>query len=75
MTDFYKMEPFDPKKYIAENVLLTSEAMEISGVTRPRIASLIKTGKIVPIKKTGATSLFLREEIEAKRDELISLRK
>lgn len=49
--------------------------MEISGVTRPRIASLIKTGKIVPIKKTGATSLFLREEIEAKRDELISLRK
>ncbi|EDR85459.1 conserved hypothetical protein [Bacillus anthracis str. A0193] len=38
------------------------------------MSRMIKDGKITPIKKLGCTSLFLREDLEKKLEELIVLR-
>jgi hypothetical protein len=71
----YIFQEFDAHEFIRNEVLVTSEAQELLGVSRARISSLIKTGKLKPIKKLGCTSLFLREDVIAKREELIQLRK
>lgn len=57
-------------KLIQEEVLTTSEAAEFLGISIPRMFSLIKQGKLVPMKKTGAITLFLREDIENRKKSL-----
>lgn len=71
----YILQPIDKRKWIHDNVLTTPEAIDILRVSRSRMSNLIRNGKITPIKKLGCTSLFLRADIEKKRDELIALRK
>lgn len=65
----------DKRQWIYDNVLATPEVIEILGISRSRMSNLIKNGKITPIKKLGCVSLFLREDVIKKRDELIKLRK
>ena len=60
--------------FIRNEVLITAEAMEILGVNRSRMSALIKTGKLTPIKKLGNVSIFLKTDIEAKKEELEELR-
>jgi predicted DNA-binding transcriptional regulator AlpA len=64
----------EKRKFIIDEVLTTPEAMEFLGISRSRISSLIKGGKLLPVKKSGAISLFLKSDLEQKRNELISLR-
>ncbi|MBG9717695.1 helix-turn-helix domain-containing protein [Bacillus cereus] len=71
----YIMQPIDKRKWVFDNVMTTPEAIEILGISRARLSHLIRNGKIVPIKKLGCTSLFLREDLEKKLEELIVLRK
>ncbi|PGT92220.1 DNA-binding protein [Bacillus cereus] len=71
----YIMQPFDKRQWARENILTTPEAIEFLGISRARLSHLIKNGKIVPLKKLGCTSLFLREDLEKKLEELIALRK
>jgi hypothetical protein len=73
--DFYILQRFDKREFIKNDVLLTSEAIELLGITRARLHSLVKSGKITPCKKSGATSLFLRDDLIEKKKELESLRK
>ncbi|WP_214483090.1 helix-turn-helix domain-containing protein [Bacillus sp. SM2101] len=63
------------EKFIIEEVLTTSEAIKILGVTRQRMSQLISSGKLTPVKKLRGDSLFLRVDIEAKKAELEELRK
>ncbi|OJD63461.1 hypothetical protein BAU26_13860 [Bacillus sp. N35-10-4] len=75
MNDEYIMQPIDKRKWVFDNVMTTPEALEILGISRARLSHLIRNGKITPIKKLGCTSLFLREDLEKKLEELIVLRK
>ncbi|HHB2166876.1 TPA: helix-turn-helix domain-containing protein [Bacillus cereus] len=74
MNDEYIMQPIDKRQWAKENILTTPEAIELLGISRSRLSHLIKKGKIVPLKKQGCTSLFLREDLEKKLEELIILR-
>lgn len=60
--------------FIRNEVLITAEAMEILGVNRSRMSALIKADKLSPIKKLGNVSIFLKADIEAKKEELEELR-
>ncbi|MED2708640.1 helix-turn-helix domain-containing protein [Bacillus toyonensis] len=70
----YIMQPIDKREWVHDNVLTTPEAIELLGISRSRLSHLIRNGKIVPTKKLGCTSLFLREDLEKKLEELIILR-
>ncbi|WP_423249739.1 helix-turn-helix domain-containing protein, partial [Bacillus cereus] len=59
---------------IREEVLITAEAMEILDVNRSRMSAMVKAGKLTPIKKLGNVSIFLKSDIEAKKEELEELR-
>ncbi|PHC50194.1 helix-turn-helix domain-containing protein [Bacillus toyonensis] len=74
MHDEYILQKFDKRKWAKANILTTPEALEILGISRARLSNMIKNGKIVPLKKMGCTSLFLREDLENKLEELIILR-
>jgi excisionase family DNA binding protein len=63
------------EKFIFENVLTTSEATKMLGISRSRMSQLISSGKITPVKKLRGDSLFLRQDIEEKAKELEKLRK
>lgn len=72
--DPYTSQAIDIRKWINDNVMTTPEAIELLGISRARMSHMIKNGKIVPIKKLGCVSLFLREDLEKKKEELILLR-
>lgn len=65
------MYTFDNKEqlieFIQKDVLTSSEAVEFLGITRGRLSQLIKNEKIVPIKRSGKDSLFLREDLEERK--------
>ncbi|MFV1009073.1 DNA-binding protein [Bacillus cereus] len=60
--------------FIRNEVLITSEAMGILDVSRSRMSVMIKSGKLTPVKKLGNVSLFLKADVEAKKEELEGLR-
>ncbi|MEH7753635.1 helix-turn-helix domain-containing protein [Bacillus toyonensis] len=68
-------KPIDIRQWVYDNVLTTPEAIELLGISRARLSHMIRNGKIVPLKKLGCTSLFLKEDLEKKLEELIILRK
>ncbi|MEB8671632.1 helix-turn-helix domain-containing protein [Bacillus cereus] len=71
----YKFE--DKEKFLSflyDEVLTTSEVMAVLGISKVRISTMIKDGKLVPFKKMERVSLFLREDIEEKKKELEVLR-
>ena len=75
MNEDYIMQPIDKRKWAYDNILTTPEAIELLGISRSRLSHLIRNGKITPLKKLGCTSLFLREDLEKKLEELIVLEK
>ncbi|MGE7761512.1 DNA-binding protein [Peribacillus sp. NPDC097895] len=62
-------------RFIKNDVLLTSEAIELLGITRARLHSWMTSGKITACKSSGATSLLLRGDLIEKKKELIALRR
>lgn len=65
----------EKRKFIVDEVLTTPEAMNLLEISRARMSSLIKNGKLNPVKKSGAISLFLKSDILEKQKELLILRK
>jgi len=63
------------RQFIADNVLGSSEATDFLGIGRSRLSTMIKDGKITPIKKLPKDSLFLKSDLELKKKELGKLRK
>ncbi|MEH7787334.1 helix-turn-helix transcriptional regulator [Bacillus thuringiensis] len=74
MTNFDEISIIVKRKFIKEEVLTTPEAIEFLGVSRARMSHMIKKGKITPVKKLGCVSLFLKDDVIAKREELELLR-
>lgn len=75
MNDLYVLHKFDKRKFVQEEVMLTADALAFLEISRPRLNMLIKQGKIEPVIRTGATSVFLRDDLIEKKKELIELRK
>ncbi|PEE34636.1 DNA-binding protein [Bacillus cereus] len=50
-------------KFIAEEIVNTSEAIEILGCTRQNIAYLVTNGRIKPIKEMSRERLFFKKDI------------
>ncbi|OQR54812.1 hypothetical protein [Bacillus sp. CDB3] len=75
MNDVYILQKFDKREFARTEILVTSEAIEILGISRSRMNMLLKKGQLEPIKRTVGVNIFLREDIIKKRDELIRKRK
>ncbi|MER0468089.1 MULTISPECIES: helix-turn-helix domain-containing protein [Bacillus] len=56
--------------FIHNEVLSTTEVAEILDVNKQRMSALINTERIIPVKKIGRTSLFLRQDVEDLKKEL-----
>ncbi len=56
--------------FIHNEVLSTTEVAEILDVNKQRMSALINTERIIPVKKIGRTSLFLRQDVESLKREL-----
>lgn len=56
--------------FVKTEVLSTSEVAEILGVNKQRMSKLISDKRIEVVKKIGNTSLFLRQDAEALKEEL-----
>ncbi|MGZ0875136.1 helix-turn-helix domain-containing protein [Priestia megaterium] len=75
MKEFEHIKPELKRRFIRECVLTSPEAIELLEISRPRLSKMIKDGKIEPVKKSGAISLFLKDDVLQKKEELIRLRK
>ncbi|MED4646871.1 DNA-binding protein [Bacillus inaquosorum] len=51
------------KKFLNEEIVNTSEAIEILGFTRQYLNQLIKTGQLEPVKEMPRDRLFIKEGI------------
>ncbi|AKD30301.1 MULTISPECIES: helix-turn-helix domain-containing protein [Bacillus] len=51
------------KKFLNEEILNTSEALEILGFTRQYLNQLVKAGELEPVKEMPRDRLFLKEDI------------
>lgn len=71
--DFYaKREKVE--EFIKSEVINTTEAIEILGISRVRISQLISEGKIRYIKRTKTDTLFFRKDVEERAKEAKKLK-
>ncbi|WP_421663690.1 helix-turn-helix domain-containing protein [Lysinibacillus telephonicus] len=56
-------------KLVQSEVLTSSEVLDILGITRQSLNSLVKRGKITPIKELSRDKLFLREDVIRRKEE------
>jgi DNA-binding transcriptional MerR regulator len=61
-------------EFIAREVLTSAEAARLLGISRAALSSLVKRGKIHPIKETEGTRLFFKPDIEERLEQLKGLR-
>ncbi|WP_432760109.1 helix-turn-helix domain-containing protein [Lysinibacillus zambalensis] len=55
-------------KLVQSEILNTSEALEELNISRQALNSLVKRGKLVPLKELSRDRLFLREDIENRKN-------
>jgi len=53
----------DLEKFIQTEILTSSEALEYLGISRQALNSLVKRGKLAPIKEEKTTKLFFKEDL------------
>jgi len=58
------------KAFLQDNILVSSEACELLGISRSRLSRLISDKTIVPFKKMGNVSLFLKSDLESSKPDL-----
>lgn len=61
-------------RIIQENVLTAAEATEMIGGTKQNFSSLVKRGKLTPIKEAGSVRLFLKSDVLERKREAEALR-
>ncbi|MGE6516624.1 helix-turn-helix transcriptional regulator [Lysinibacillus sphaericus] len=55
-------------KLVQSEILTTSEVLEELQITRQALNSLVKRGKLVPVKELSRDKLYLREDIESRKE-------
>ncbi len=53
---------------VRTEILTSSEVLEELQISRQALSSLVKRGKLVPIKELSRDKLFLREDIEVRKE-------
>ena len=53
---------------VQSEILTSSEVLEELQVSRQALNSLVKRGKLVPVKELSRDKLFLREDIEGRKE-------
>ncbi|GMA49303.1 hypothetical protein GCM10025857_06600 [Alicyclobacillus contaminans] len=61
-------------KWAQENILTPQEVTEILHCSPQAIRQSVQNGKLQPLKKHERTTLFLREDVERRGEELQELR-
>lgn len=62
------------KIFLKEELLNSAETAETLGITRQALHSLVKRGKMVPVKEASKDRLFLREDVEKRKKESETLK-
>jgi len=55
-------------KLVQSEILTTSEVLEKLEISRQALNSLVKRGKLVPVKELSRDKLYLREDIESRKE-------
>jgi DNA processing protein len=58
------------KNFISKEILLTHEATQYLGISSQRLHQLVQSGKLIPIKSTKSSSLFLKSELYERKFEI-----
>lgn len=58
---------------VQTEILTSSEVLDELQVSRQTLSSLVKRGKLVPVKAVRRDRLFLREDVENRKAESIEL--
>lgn len=53
---------------VQSEILTTSEVLEELQISRQALNSLVKRGKLVPVKELSRDKLYLREDIERRKE-------
>lgn len=53
---------------VQSEILTTSEVLDELQISRQALNSLVKRGKLVPVKELSRDKLFLREDIESRKE-------
>ena len=73
------MNPFkteeELRQFLAKEALTTPEAMELLGITKQALNSLVQRGKLKPLKELKTVKLFLRLELLERKNEAEELKK
>lgn len=75
MIEFENIALEAKREFIRRFVYTSAEALEILEISRARMSRMIKDGKLTPLKKSGATHLFLLDDLVDKKNELIASRR
>lgn len=59
------------KEFIATNILGSNDVQEMLLITRARLRALVDAGKIEPIKELKRESLFLLQDVEQLKKEML----
>ncbi|GAB0169478.1 helix-turn-helix domain-containing protein [Lysinibacillus sp. CTST325] len=55
-------------KLVQSEILTTSEVIEELQISRQALNSLVKRGKLVPVKELTRDKLYLKEDIESRKE-------
>ncbi|MEA0563494.1 helix-turn-helix transcriptional regulator [Lysinibacillus irui] len=55
-------------KLVQSEILTSSEVLEELQISRQSLNSLVKRGKLIPIKELPRDRMFLREDVEARKE-------
>ncbi|MEC0231266.1 DNA-binding protein [Paenibacillus alba] len=60
-------------KLIQNEVMTAAEVVEYLETTKQNLASLKKRGKLVPVKEYGLVKLYLRADVEKRKEDAVEL--
>ncbi|WP_148260194.1 DNA-processing protein DprA [Alicyclobacillus acidocaldarius] len=58
------------RKFIADQVMFTHEVVQYLGISPQRLHQLVKSGKLIPVKQSRSSFLFLRKDVEERKNEV-----
>lgn len=66
-----EMNRIEAKAFVQFNVLGSNEVQEILMVNKARLKALVDTGKLTPVKELKRERLFLLDDVEALKQEML----
>ncbi|HFK1537241.1 MULTISPECIES: helix-turn-helix transcriptional regulator [Bacillus] len=58
------------KKWLTQELMITKDVAALLGVSNARVKTLVKDGRLIPIKSEEKCTIFLRSEVVILKEEL-----